>query len=132
MERLWIGLGALAGLLAVAMAALAAHGLQAIGPFRLELARNALQMQGWHALALLACGLWAPRGGRLVDWAGVAFAAGLVLFCGAVYGLALGRWPLGMLAPVGGTLLMVGWVLLGVSAWHISPAKRERSPHSGG
>ena len=78
MARLWIGLGALAGLLAVAMAALAAHGLESIGPARLGMVRSALQMQGWHALALLACGLWAPRGGRLVDWAGGAFVAGLV------------------------------------------------------
>jgi uncharacterized membrane protein YgdD (TMEM256/DUF423 family) len=132
MERLWIGLGAFTGLLAVAVAALAAHGLQAIAPVRLEMARNALQMQGWHALALLACGLWAPRGGRLVDWAGAAFAAGLVLFCSGVYGLALGGWPSGMLAPVGGTLLMVGWLLLGVSAWHASPVQRERSPRRGG
>ena len=125
MERLWIGFGALAGLLAVAMAALAAHGLQAIGPARLEMARNALQMQGWHALALLACGLWAPHGGRLVNWAGAAFAAGLVLFCGGVYGLALGGWPVSRLAPVGGTLLMVGWVLLGVSALCALHAKRD-------
>jgi uncharacterized membrane protein YgdD (TMEM256/DUF423 family) len=132
MERLWIGLGALAGLLAVAMAALAAHGLQAIGPVRLAMARNALQMQGWHALALLACGLWAPKGGPLVDWAGMAFTAGLVLFCSGVYGLALGGWPVGMLAPVGGTLLMVGWALLGASAWHSSPVQRERAARRGG
>jgi uncharacterized membrane protein YgdD (TMEM256/DUF423 family) len=116
MTRLWIGLGALAGLLAVAVAALAAHGLDAIGPERLGMVRNALQMQGWHALALLACGLWAPRGGRLVDWAGGAFVAGLVLFCGGVYGLALGGAAVGVLAPIGGTLLMAGWLLLAVSA----------------
>ncbi len=41
---------------------------------------------------------------------------GLVLFCGAVYALALGGVRLGMVAPVGGTLLMVGWALLGLSA----------------
>ena len=52
--------------------------------------RSAIEMQGWHALALLACGLWAPRGGRLADWAGAAFVAGIVLFCGAVYAVALG------------------------------------------
>jgi uncharacterized membrane protein YgdD (TMEM256/DUF423 family) len=116
MTRLWIGLGAVAGLLAVAMAAVAAHGLEAIGPARLGMVRNALQMQGWHALALLACGLWAPRGGRLADWAGAAFAVGLVLFCGGVYGLALAGLPVAILAPVGGILLMVGWLLLAVSA----------------
>jgi uncharacterized membrane protein YgdD (TMEM256/DUF423 family) len=122
--RLWIGLGAVAGLLAVAMAALAAHGLEAIGPARLTMLRNANEMQGWHALALLFCGLWAPRGGRLADAAGAAFTLGLLLFCGAVDTLALtGTSPalnglsLGMLAPIGGTLLMLGWVLLLASAW---------------
>lgn len=116
MARLWIGLGALAGLLAVAMAALAAHGLDAIGPERLAMLRNAVQMQGWHALALLACGLWSPRGGRLTDWAGGAFVVGMASFCGSVYALALGGMSLGMLAPTGGTLLMLGWALLGLSA----------------
>ena len=115
MQRVWIGLGSLAGLTAVAMAALAAHGLEALGPARIAMVRSGVQMQGWHALALLACGLWAPRGGRLADCAGAAFLLGLLLFCGAVYALALGEVRIGPLAPVGGTLLMVGWALLGVS-----------------
>ena len=116
MERLWVGLGALAGLSAVAMAALTAHGLVAIGPARLQMARNAVQMQGWHALALVACGLWARRGGALTDWAGAAFTLGLLVFCGTVYALALGGVPVGAVAPVGGVLLMLGWLLLGLSA----------------
>ena len=116
MQKLWIGLGALAGLTAVGMAAVAAHGLEALGPVRVGMVRNAVQMQGWHALALLACGLWAPRGGKLADWAGVAFLCGVLLFCGAVYALAIGGIASGILAPVGGTLLMLGWALLGVSA----------------
>ncbi len=116
MQRLWIGSGALAGVGAVAVAALAAHGLEAIGPARLQMVRNAVQMQGWHALALVACGLWAERGGAAVTWAGCAFAAGLLLFCGGVYGLALAQAPVGALAPVGGTLLMAGWALLALSA----------------
>jgi uncharacterized membrane protein YgdD (TMEM256/DUF423 family) len=115
-RRVWIGLGALAGLGAVAMAALAAHGLEAIGPTRLQMVRNAVQMQGWHALALVACGLWAERGGTAANLAGGAFAAGLVLFCGGVYGLALAQVPVGGLAPAGGALLMAGWALLLVSA----------------
>ena len=116
MQRVWIALGSLAGLTAVAMAALAAHGLDWLDPAALAMVRSAIEMHGWHALALLACGLWAPRGGRLADWAGAAFAVGTALFCGAVYALALGGMRLGITAPVGGTLLMVGWVLLGLSA----------------
>jgi len=116
MQRVWIGLGSLAGLLAVAVAALAAHGLAALDPQALQMVRDADQMQGWHAIALLACGLWVPRGGRLVHVAGTAFLLGLILFCGAVYALALGDVRLPLLAPAGGTLLVLGWLLLGLSA----------------
>jgi uncharacterized membrane protein YgdD (TMEM256/DUF423 family) len=116
MQRAWIALGSLAGLTAVAMAALAAHGLASIEVGRLQMIRNAIEIHGWHALALLACGVWVKRGGRLVDWAGASFCVGLVLFCGAVYTLALSDVPVAMLAPAGGLLLMLGWALLGWSA----------------
>ena len=95
MQRVWIALGALAGLTAVAMAALAAHGMAWLDPAALAMMRSAIEMQGWHALALLACGLWSPSGGRLADWAGAAFALGIVLFCGAVYAVALSGVRLG-------------------------------------
>jgi uncharacterized membrane protein YgdD (TMEM256/DUF423 family) len=116
MQRIWIALGSLAGLTAVAMAAQAAHGMAWLDPPALAMMRSAIEIQGWHALALLACGLWSPSGGRLADWAGAAFALGTVLFCGAVYAVALSGVRLGLIAPLGGTLLMVGWLLLGLSA----------------
>ncbi|HEX3574288.1 MAG TPA: DUF423 domain-containing protein [Rhodopila sp.] len=115
MQRIWIGLGSLAGFAAVALAAYAAHGIA--DPKALRIVSNGVQMQGWHALALLGTGLWAPRGGRLAHAAGFAFAVGLVLFCGAVYSLGLAGLSWGILAPTGGTLLMIGWLLLGASAW---------------
>jgi uncharacterized membrane protein YgdD (TMEM256/DUF423 family) len=116
-QRLWIALGALAGLGAVAMAAVGAHVVPETADPRVgAMLRSAIQMQGWHALALLACGLWAERGGRLANCAGLAFIAGTVLFCGAIYALALGGLHLAMLAPIGGTLLMLGWALLAASA----------------
>jgi uncharacterized membrane protein YgdD (TMEM256/DUF423 family) len=113
---MWIALGALSGLVAVAMAALAAHGLSGLDEANLAKVRSAVEMQGWHALALLACGLWAPNGGRLADWAGRAFAAGSVLFCGGVYATELGAMRLGFVVPAGGVVLMTGWGLLGASA----------------
>ena len=116
MQRIWIALGSLAGLTAVAMAAQAAHSMAWLDPPALAMMRSAIEIQGWHALALLACGLWSPSGGRLADWAGAAFALGIVLFCGAVYAVALSGVRLGIIAPLGGTLLMVGWLLLGLSA----------------
>ncbi len=114
LQRIWIGLGSLAGFGAVAMAAFAAHGIP--DPTALRIVSSGVQMQGWHALALLGTGLWAPRGGWLAQAAGVAFAVGLLLFCGAVYSLALAGVSWGLLAPTGGVLLMIGWLLLAASA----------------
>ncbi len=116
LDRVWIGVGALAGLSGVAMAALAAHGLSWLDPAALRMVNSAVQMQGWHAPALVLAGIWAPRGGLLAQLAGAAFALGLLLFCGAVYSLALRGVSWGLVAPTGGMLLMLGWALLGLSA----------------
>lgn len=117
MHRLWITLGSLAGLLAVAMSAAAAHVLPArLDPARLRLVQSAIQMQGWHAIALVLTGLWVEREHRLANWAGGAFATGTVLFCGTLYLLAFTGTRLGLAAPIGGTLLMAGWALLAASA----------------
>ena len=112
--RGWVALGGLAGLLAVAAAAGVAHLPVEAGEARAV--ASAVQMQGWHALALLGCGFWGARGGRLAHAAGAAFALGTLLFCGTVYAGALGGPHLGLLAPAGGSLLMLGWALLGLSA----------------
>jgi uncharacterized membrane protein YgdD (TMEM256/DUF423 family) len=117
MHRLWLGSGALAGALAVLLSAWLAHAASArLDPARLGMAQNAATMLGWHALALLATGLWAERGaGRLPHLAGGAFALGLLLFCGGVLGAVQGV-RLGPVAPVGGSLLIAGWLLLLLAA----------------
>ncbi len=115
MQRIWIGLGSLTGLGTVAMAAFAAHGIT--DPDAARIVASGVQMQGWHALALLATGLWTPRGGWMAHAAGLAFAIGTLLFCGAVYARGLTGHALGAVAPTGGTLLMFGWLLLAASAW---------------
>jgi uncharacterized membrane protein YgdD (TMEM256/DUF423 family) len=118
MHRLWLASGAVAGAIAVALAAWLAHGAPArLDAARLGMAQNAATMLGWHAPALLAAGLWAGRrfGGRLPHLAGAAFALGLLLFCGGVLGAVAGV-RLGPVAPVGGSLLIGGWLLLLLAA----------------
>jgi hypothetical protein len=112
MERLWLGLGALFGLGAVAMSAFVAHGTGALPAASVQALRDAVQMQGWHALVLVALGLWGRRAGL----AGAAFAIGTLMFCGAVYAQRLAGMHLPQLAPVGGFVLMGGWLLLALRA----------------
>ncbi len=117
MDRLWIALGALAGLATVALAAVAAHVAPAAGdPAASAMMQHAVQMLGWHALALLACGLWVQRRRLLANLAGAAFVVGIVLFCGAVVLRAFTGQSLGPAAPIGGSTLMLGWLLLAASA----------------
>nr|WP_184436609.1 DUF423 domain-containing protein [Roseospira goensis] len=124
---MWIVVGALFGLLAVALGAFAAHILEARGAARaVDLVETAARYQATHALALVLCGLLgliAGAGAPAARWAGRAglfFTLGIVLFCGALYGIALLGWPLGMVAPLGGTSFMVGWGLLAVAGWRAS------------
>jgi uncharacterized membrane protein YgdD (TMEM256/DUF423 family) len=117
MHRLWLFLGAIAGLLAVGLSAWAAHGMPAgfAGPQRRAI-DSALMIQGWHAAALLVAGLMAERGRRIAHLAGAAFALGTAMFCGAVWWGSLGGASLGPVAPAGGLLLMAGWALLAAAA----------------
>lgn len=116
MVRIWIGAGGIFGAAAVAMAAVAAHGLSRLSPQAQQQVRDAVQMQGWHALALIAVGVLAARGGWAAQAAGMAFVLGLLLFCGSVYALALWGVRLGGTAPAGGLLLIAGWLLLVIAA----------------
>lgn len=114
MARLWMTFGALSGLVAVAMAAYASHG---IDPARGSLAMTGASLQAWHALALLGAGLLAERRrGPLPHVAAGLFAFGSLLFCTGVYLRALTEHSIGLATPVGGVALMAGWGVLAAAA----------------
>lgn len=111
---LWLVLAALSGALAVALGAFGAHGLRArLDAEALASWQTAVQYHLLHSVALLALALFALRGGRGAGWPAGLFAAGILLFSGSIYALALGgpRW-LGPVTPLGGVALLGGWVAL--------------------
>jgi uncharacterized membrane protein YgdD (TMEM256/DUF423 family) len=113
--RLWLLAGALVGFLSVALAAVATHALH-LDAAGAHLFDTALSLQSWHAAALLGCGVWArQRPGLLVHLGAALLLLGLIAFCAAVYSLAFGT-SLGLLAPVGGSTLMLGWLVLAGAA----------------
>ena len=72
-----------------------------------------------HALGTIAVGLFkpAPAAERACRRAGWCFVAGMALFSGSLYLLALtGLRPLAYLTPLGGVAFLSGWVLLAVAA----------------
>ncbi|UZK71024.1 DUF423 domain-containing protein [Sphingomonas sp. S1-29] len=100
-------LAGLSGAMAVAAGAFGAHGAQAQAA---EWLRTGGMYQLVHAVAAVAV---LQLGARVPAW---LFLAGGLVFAGTLYAMALGapRW-LGAVTPIGGTLLIVGWLWLG---WH--------------
>lgn len=112
-------LAALAGFSAVGMGAFGTHALSGrLGGDRLRTYQTGVQYHLIHALAALLAGTLALSTGRpgWLIWAGWCYLAGIVLFSGSLYGLALQklgtRW--GIVTPMGGGLFLAGWVLLAV------------------
>ena len=106
----WIAvLAALSGALAVGAGAFGAHGASGQAA---DWLRTGGQYQLVHAVAaLVALRMNAPG-------AAAAFVVGGLVFGGSLYLMALGlpRW-LGAVTPIGGLLLIGGWLWLAWSAW---------------
>lgn len=126
MKPNWIAIGAGLGALAVILGAFGAHGLRdRIDADSLETWKTGVLYHALHSLALVLYGLFAcDRGGRIAGW---CFLLGVAIFSGTLYGLALGgpRW-LGAITPIGGVLLIVGWVAFGFEARRASDGSRNR------
>ncbi|GAB4522519.1 MAG: hypothetical protein Tsb0010_06770 [Parvularculaceae bacterium] len=122
--RLWIGLAAVNGFLAVAMAAALAHGVAIadLATARAAIAASTLHLI--HAAAMLglglARGLLAPS--RLFAAVGAGFQAGAVLFSGALYVYVITGAPaFAHMAPFGGIAYMLGWLALLAAALRARP-----------
>ena len=115
MDRTFLLVGALAGFIGVAFGAFAAHGLRSrLSPEMMAVFETGVRYQMYHAFAVLIVALGAARfDGWLIRAAGWSFTAGMVLFSGSLYALALsGVTVLGAITPIGGVLLLIGWALL--------------------
>jgi uncharacterized membrane protein YgdD (TMEM256/DUF423 family) len=120
MEKTLMFVGAVMGGVGVAIGAFGAHGLRGrLSPEMLAVFETGVRYHMYHALAILAtAALFARVDGRAVVVAGWCFAAGIVVFSGSLYALALsGVTILGAVTPIGGVLFLVGWISLAVAAF---------------
>ncbi|HEX6265933.1 MAG TPA: DUF423 domain-containing protein [Burkholderiales bacterium] len=99
--------------MAVGLGAFGAHGLKArLTVETLAVWQTAVQYHAWHALGLLAVGLAGFHfEGNWLKAAGWLLLAGIALFSGSLYALALGApRTLGMVTPIGGLAFILGWL----------------------
>jgi uncharacterized membrane protein YgdD (TMEM256/DUF423 family) len=116
MNKTFIKIAALLGALGVGIGAFGAHALKAmlLAANRFDTFETAVRYQFYHVLALLAVGIlcqYFPN--KFITWAGYAFVAGILIFSGSLYAICFsGITVFGAIAPIGGTCMIAGWLLL--------------------
>ena len=107
----WAAAGAVNAFAAIACGAFGAHALKRrLDEGRLAVFETGARYHMYHALALVAVAWLGARTGDLAYPAGVMFLAGIVLFSGSLYALALtGVKKLGAITPLGGLCFLLGW-----------------------
>ena len=115
-KTLWLRLIAISGALSIMFGAFGAHGLEdRLSASYLDTFNIAVRYQFLHTLALLGIICLPDHLVKLrtLHWVSISFAAGVLLFSGSLYLLVLFDIPsLGVITPIGGAALILGWVLL--------------------
>lgn len=113
-------IGAIAAMLAVAIGAFGAHGLEdKLTDDMLDVYETGVHYHMFHAIGILLIALLHDRlpGQKHVLWAARLLTAGIVLFSGSLYALALsGLDVLGAITPLGGVAFIAGWICLALAA----------------
>jgi uncharacterized membrane protein YgdD (TMEM256/DUF423 family) len=112
-------IGAFALAVAVALGAFGAHGLKNhLDAYLMGVWEKAVFYHFIHALGLLVVGLAARSGGvneATANRVGWLLLAGIILFSGSLYALALTRMTvLGAITPLGGVAFIAAWIWLGI------------------
>ncbi len=121
--RKWIAFGALFAATAVVAGAFGAHGLkERFDERQMEWWSTAVDYHFWSTTGLFVAGfLPSARASRAAAW---CLALGVLVFSGTLYAMALGapRW-FGAITPIGGVLLIAGWLLLAWAARGLAAAR---------
>jgi len=133
MKSRYITTGASLALIAVLLGAFGAHILkEKISLTDLQSFETGLRYQMYHALAIILLGLITDRFKHLFLTIGFwLFLAGTVLFSGSIYLLSTREltgffWTwLGPITPIGGLMLIVGWVMLILTGTKINEEAEE-------
>ena len=116
MNKFFLQAGSLLGAIGVMVGAFGAHALKPmlVASGRFETFETAVRYQFYHALALVLVGILAKEfTTKTLNYSGHCFLVGTLIFSGSLYLICFtGITAFGAVAPIGGTLLVVAWLLL--------------------
>ena len=120
MTRIFLSIASILGSTSVILGAFASHGLKdKLSSQALSIWDTGNRYQMYHTLALVLIALLLSRFPNSTAFivSGYAFIAGILIFSGSLYALSLsGIKVLGAITPIGGVLLISGWIALGIGA----------------
>jgi uncharacterized membrane protein YgdD (TMEM256/DUF423 family) len=121
MHKGYLRTATLLGALSIALGAFAAHALkQIVSDYALGIFETGVRYEFYHVFALLASGiLYKEFHNKFTRWSGIFYIAGIILFSGSLYVLAIikasvmpGYNWVGAITPVGGLCFILGWLWL--------------------
>jgi len=116
MNKFFLLSGSVLGLLGVAIGAFGAHALKAMleASGRADTFETGVRYLFYHAIALVLVGILSKEfPGNTINWSGNSFLLGTLIFSGSLFLICFtGINVFGAVAPIGGTLLVIGWGLL--------------------
>lgn len=124
MTKFLLASGGILATLAVLFGAFGAHAMEErLSSEMMEIFNTGARYHFYHALGLLILGVtshFLPNT-EWLRWSGYLMLAGVIIFSGSLYALALSdvRW-LGAITPIGGTALIIGWALFVVAVFQQS------------
>lgn len=121
--RILLIVGAVNAVISVACGAFGAHGLEGkLTAHYLEVWETACRYQMYHAIGIIVLALLKQVTGiQLFGTAGWVMFAGIVIFSGSLFVLALsGVKVLGAITPIGGVLFIASWVMVVISALKVN------------
>ncbi len=110
----WVVVAALSGAIGVVAGAFGSHALRTrLAPEMASAWDTAVLYHLLHSAVLLAIAFYGVLGERPVRLPAGLFTAGIALFSGSLYLIALTGWrALGPVTPLGGLCLIAGWISL--------------------
>ncbi|RXK13943.1 DUF423 domain-containing protein [Halarcobacter mediterraneus] len=117
--RLFLTISSIMMALAIAIGAFGAHGLKAIvSPQLLVIYNTGVEYHFYNTLGLFAACfmMYLKPDSKLLRVAAWLILVGMIIFSFSLYALVILNMPiLGAITPIGGTLLIIAWILLAIS-----------------
>ncbi len=135
MSKRFIQYGCVLAIISIILGAFGAHAIKkSVEPDAFATFETGVRYQFYHTFAILVVGvLYRRMPGKLMEWAGILFLSGILLFSGSLYLLTYlnttenaGLKGVGAITPLGGLCFIAGWICLFIQTFKPNQRQEKR------